>query len=159
MNGLLLWLTVVTLLGCGVMAGVFIGFSVLVMKALARRPAAESIPAMQAINSIAERPAFLSMFVGTTVACAVLAIWAPIRGGDFPPYLIAAAAAYIVGTFLLTITYHVPRNNALNAVDPSSAEASRTWSAYHPGWTAMNHVRAVAALAATAALAGALHVG
>jgi uncharacterized membrane protein len=48
---LLLALTLVAALGCGLMAGLFFAFSVSVMKALARLPSAEGIAAMQSINS------------------------------------------------------------------------------------------------------------
>ncbi len=51
---------------------------------------------------------------------------------------------------------NVPRNNALAAVDPASAEGARLWAGYLTGWTAWNHVRTVAALAAATLLAIAL---
>ena len=158
MNGILFWLTLVTLLGSGLMAGTFFAFSVLVMKPLAGRPAAEAIPVMQAINRAAEKPTFLLAFLGTGLASAALAIWAPIRGGeDFTPFLIVGGSLYFIGAFVETMAYHVPRNNALDAVDPQASGTSKLWAEFVPGWTAMNHVRAVAALAAAATLAGALY--
>lgn len=45
-------LTLVSALGCGLMAGFFFAFSACVMNALARLPASGGIAAMQAINSI-----------------------------------------------------------------------------------------------------------
>jgi len=72
--------------------------------------------------------------------------------------LIAAGSVYVVGTFLLTVVYHVPRNNALDAVDPHGAEASQRWDLFVPGWTAMNHVRGLAALIAAGLLGAALYV-
>jgi uncharacterized membrane protein len=42
----------------------------------------------------------------------------------------------------------VPRNAAMAALDPNSAEAVRLWADYLEAWTAWNHVRAAAALAA-----------
>jgi uncharacterized membrane protein len=159
MNGALFWFTLAACVGCGLIAGVFFAFSVLVMNTLGRRPAAEGIAEMQAINAAAERPPFLGPFLGTAVLCGVLVVWAPLHGGDFAPHLIIGASAYLVGVFLLTMAYHVPRNIALDAVDPHGAEAERRWAGYVLGWTALNHVRAVAALAAAALLATALYVG
>lgn len=52
----------------------------------------------------------------------------------------------------MTIVCNVPRNNALAAVDPASAEGARVWAGYVTSWTAWNHVRTAAALAAAAAL-------
>jgi uncharacterized membrane protein len=54
--------------------------------------------------------------------------------------------------------YHVPRNDALAAVDPDSAEAERVWSRYLTEWTAANHVRTIAGVAAAALLTVALRV-
>jgi uncharacterized membrane protein len=48
--------------------------------------------------------------------------------------------------------YHVPRNNALDAVDPSAPGAADTWSHYVTTWTAWNHLRVAAPLAAAALL-------
>src|SRR5215510_625162 len=55
-DGLLFTLTFVTALGCGLIAGLFFAFSVAVMQALARLPAAGGIAAMQSINSAILNP-------------------------------------------------------------------------------------------------------
>ena len=71
------WLRVLTLisaLGCGLMAGLFFAFSVSVMKALGRRPPAEGIAAMQSINVVVINPVFMIAFFGTAVACVAVAI-------------------------------------------------------------------------------------
>ena len=43
-------------------------------------------------------------------------------------------------------------NAALAGVNPSSADANRLWADYVNAWTAWNHVRTTAALAAAALL-------
>jgi uncharacterized membrane protein len=68
-------------------------------------------------------------------------------------------ALYLAGTIGLTMTYHVPRNNALAAVEPTSHDAEAHWRRYVADWTRWNHVRVAAGLAAAAALTEALHVG
>jgi uncharacterized membrane protein len=55
-----------------------------------------------------------------------------------------------VGTFLVTVVFNVPRNDALAAVDPGSDDGASRWTAYLKAWTAWNHVRTAAALAAAA---------
>lgn len=70
----------------------------------------------------------------------------------FAPYLLVGGAFYLIGTILLTIVYHVPRNEALATVKPRGADAESQWRRYLSGWTAWNHVRAAAALAAAAVL-------
>jgi hypothetical protein len=49
---------------------------------------------------------------------------------------------------------NVPLNDKLAAVDPTSANAGLTWANYLKTWTAWNHVRAVAALAAALSTVG-----
>jgi uncharacterized membrane protein len=144
------WLTFIAALGCGLMAGFFFAFSACVMRALGRLPAHEGIAAMQSINLAVLNRWFLGVFFGTAAACAVVAA-ANIR--DF--YLVAGGVLYLIGTFLVTMVFNVPRNNALARVVPRSAEGERLWAGYLVGWTAWNHVRTIAALAAAASLTAA----
>ncbi len=160
MEGFLFALTLLGALGCGLVAGVFFAFSAFVMKALGRLPAEQGVSAMQAINVAAVTPAFMAALFGTAVACGALAVWALFAWDErFAPYLLVGSALYLVGTILLTIAYHVPRNEALAAVEPHSADAESHWTRYLSGWTAWNHLRTVASLAAAATLTIALHVG
>jgi uncharacterized membrane protein len=54
------------------------------------------------------------------------------------------------------MVFNVPRNNALAAVDPTSTAGAELWRGYVTGWTAWNHVRTAACLAAAALLTIAL---
>jgi uncharacterized membrane protein len=115
---------------------------------------------MQSINVMAVTPAFMMACFGTAVACAALVAWTLLDWHDsFGPYLLAASALYLVGTIGLTMAYNVPRNDALAKVDPHSADAASYWARYVREWTAANHVRVAAGVAAAALLAAALHVG
>jgi uncharacterized membrane protein len=159
MNSYLFVLSLLAALGCAMMAGVFFAFSAFVMKALARLPAELAIGAMQAINVAAVTFAFMAALFGTAVGCGALAVWALFAWDErFAPYLLLGSSLYLLGTILLTIAYHVPRNEALARVEPHSAEAESHWRGYLSGWTAWNHLRAATALAAAATLTIALHV-
>jgi uncharacterized membrane protein len=139
----------VSTLGCALMAGVFFTFSSFVMPGLSQIAPPSAVSAMQAINRAALMRPFLTVFIGTALACAVLgalSVWG--IGEVKSRYRLAACACYLLGTFLLTAAYHVPRNDALDAIDPSSAQAAAAWLDYVQGWTAWNHVRAAAALVA-----------
>ena len=156
-DGLLRVVTLISALGSGLMAGFFFAFSVSVMKALGRLPPAQGIAAMQSINVVVINPVFLIAFFGTAVACVAVAISALStwhRPGA--AYLLAGGLLYLVGSFLVTIAVNVPRNNALAAVDPASAAGAALWASYLTAWTAWNHVRTAAALAAAAVLSIAL---
>ena len=152
-DGVFVVLTVGSALGCGLNGGVFFAFSSFVMPALARLPTPQGIAAMNSINVFAVTPVFMTALFGTAAACLLLAVWTLLTwqrpGGA---YLLTGAALYLVGTILVTIVFNVPRNNALAAVNPSSADDGRLWRDYVATWTAWNHVRTAAALIAAALL-------
>jgi uncharacterized membrane protein len=144
-------ITIVAALGCGLIAGLFFAFSVSVMKALARLPSAEGVAAMQSINVAIINPVFLAAFFGTAAACIIVVIASLLRWHDpGAAYLLIGGALYLVGTFLVTLVFNVPKNKALASVAP--AEGARLWTDYLSKWTAWNHVRTAAALAAAASL-------
>jgi uncharacterized membrane protein len=156
-HNLIFLLTLVSALGSGLIAGVFFAFSAFVMKALARLPPAQGIAAMQSINVAVLNRWFFATFFGTAAGCAVLvgtSLWAWHEPGAI--HRLAGGALYLAGTILVTILFNVPRNNALAAVDPASAEGASLWARYLTEWTTWNHVRTVAALAAAALLSVAI---
>jgi uncharacterized membrane protein len=123
------------------------------MGALGRIQPAEGIAAMQSINRVILNPLFLTIFLATPAACALVilsSLWRWSEPGA--AWLIAGSAVYIVGTFLVTMVFNVPMNNALDAVQPTTAEAGALWTRYLAGWTAWNHVRTTTSLAAAALL-------
>jgi uncharacterized membrane protein len=154
---LLFIVTLIGTLGCGLMAGLFFAFSVSVMKALARLPPDQGIAAMQSINVAIINPIFLAAFFGTAAACVLVMIASLLRWHDpGAVYLLIGGALYLVGTFLVTFVFNVPKNNALASVRPANAESASLWNDYLSKWTAWNHLRAAAALAAAASLTIAL---
>jgi uncharacterized membrane protein len=157
-DGYLFPLTVIAALGCGLIAGVFYAFSVMVMRSLAQLPAQHGVAAMQAINVAALRPVFLWVFTGTAAVCAAVVVGSLVDWDDASTYLLVGGLLYLVGSFGLTAGYHVPRNEALDRVEPSSADAADPWSRYVREWTRWNHIRGAAALVAAALLTIALHV-
>jgi uncharacterized membrane protein len=159
MSGVLYAATLATALGSGLNAGVFFAFSTFVMPALKRLPAAHGIAAMQSINILAVTPAFMAALFGTAVACLGLVAWAAISSGERPTALvIAGGALYLVGTIGVTIACNVPLNDGLAMLHPQDAGAASRWAEYVAKWTAWNHVRTVAALAAAAVLTTSLRV-
>lgn len=154
MERLMFYGTLAALLGSGLMAGAFFVFAVAVMPALRRLPANEGMAAMQSINAVIQNPAFLGVFIGTallSIALAVLSVW------DWRPgssaYILGGVVLYVVGTFLLTVIFNVPLNNALDAADSKSAAGHTVWDRYLSAWTFWNHIRTVASFLATAAFA------
>ena len=142
----------VAALGCGVMTGIFFAFSVFMMTALGRLPPPAGITAMRSINAAILNPLFFVVFFGTAGLCLLAAI-AAIVEWPLPEafYLIAGSVLYLVGGLLVTMQRNVPLNLALDRSNPESAEAALLWLRYLKVWTAWNHVRTVASLAAMAA--------
>lgn len=134
-------------LGCGLVAGVLFAFSSFVMPALARLPPAQGIAAMQSINTTVLNRSFLGVFVGTGVVCAALAVVS-----THEPARLVGALVYLTGTIGVTRACNVPRNDALARLHPDAPEAGAAWGRYVASWTAWNHVRTAASLAAAAAL-------
>ncbi len=150
-------LTLLAALGCGLVAGVFFAFSTFVMKALARIAPNAGIAAMQSINIVVLNPWFMSAFLGTAAFCIVLLILSLLRWHEpGASCLLAGAVLYLVGTLLVTIVFNVPRNEALAAITPIDPAGAPLWARYVAEWTAWNHVRTIAALAAAAAFSIAL---
>ena len=146
-------LAFVVAVGAGIIGGVFYAFSTFVMRALGRLPAREAIAAMQSINVAVINPLFLGVFLGTAAASlgaavGALAWWQRPGAG----YLLCGGLLYLVGTFGVTIAFNVPLNNSLAAVSPGDADAAAQWAGYLGRWTAWNHVRTAAAVAAMVSL-------
>ncbi|MBE8473056.1 anthrone oxygenase family protein [Streptomyces justiciae] len=145
-------LTVLGVLGTGLVAGVFCAFSTFVMKGLAALPPAQGVAAMKAINVTALRPAFMLVFVGSAVLCAVLAVVTfVLLPDDGTVELLVGSALYLVGSFGVTMVANVPRNEALLKLDAGTPEAAAYWPTYVREWTRWNHVRMVASAAAAVA--------
>jgi uncharacterized membrane protein len=150
-------LPLVAALGAGLMAGIFFAFSAFVMTALSRLPPAAGIAAMCAINVAILNPLFFALFFGTA-GLSLLAAIAAFVAWPVPAafYLLAGGVLYLLGGLVVTMQWNVPLNQALAAADPRSAEGARLSRRYLAVWTAWNHVRTAAALAAAAAFIMAL---
>ena len=153
MDSLILAILIAAAVGSGMMAGLFCSFSYFIMKALAQIPSAHGMGAMQAINRVIVRPAFLAVFLGTGAAC-LLAVglgWQTL-GKEALTYAIAGGAVHVIGSVIVTIACNVPLNDRLAAVDPESDEGATMWQVYLLTWTRWNHVRSVATIASTVLL-------
>lgn len=144
----LLWFCAI---GCGMMAGLYFAFSTFIMTALGQIPQAHGISAMQSINVVIQKSLFMPLFFGTTLVALLLAGLALFRLTETAGIaMLTAGILYVVGMFISTIVFNVPLNNALDAADPSSADAAAVWTRYLKDWTFWNHLRTVASAVASA---------
>jgi uncharacterized membrane protein len=135
--------------GCGLMAGIYFIFSTVVMPSLAQRPPSEAIRTMQAINVVIVNPLFLLIFLGTAAASlglVIVGLVSPEPGAHVDA--IVAGALYLVGSIVVTAAVNVPRNDAVDALDPAVPGSADAWLSYLGEWTAWNHVRTISCVAA-----------
>ena len=136
-------------IGCALVGGLFFAFSSFIMRAFDRLPAAQAIAAMQSINVTVINPLFFVVFFGTAVIAVGLAATAALRWQDPASGLVVfGAAAYLVGTILVTLRFNVPLNNRLADIQPADDGSADAWRRYRLPWTRWNHVRTVASLLA-----------
>jgi uncharacterized membrane protein len=142
-------LEILGIVGSGLTAGIFFAFSTFVMAALARIPPEQGIAAMNSINVTVINPWFMTVFMGTPVICAILAVMAFLKWSEpGSAIILAASLIYIVGSFVVTMVFNVPLNDALAAVTPASGEGGALWTRYLSDWTFWNAVRTVLPLLA-----------
>jgi uncharacterized membrane protein len=142
-------LIVLGVVGTGLVAGVFCAFSTFVMRGLASLPPAQGVAAMNAINRAALTPAFMLVFAGSAVLCAMIAVVTFVLWPDEGKVeLLLGSALYLFGSFGVTMMANVPRNDALLKLDPGTPEAAAYWPTYVREWTAWNHIRMIASAAA-----------
>ena len=145
-------LSVAGILLFGGMAGFFWSFSVVVMPGLGLSEPTTALAAMQAINLAVRNALFAVGFFGAALIAAEIAVQSLIVRRPTSVVQAGAALLYLAGVFGVTVIGNVPMNEALAAIDPSSKGAGAAMADYLRDWTALNHVRTVSALAATALL-------
>jgi uncharacterized membrane protein len=156
-DGIFYVLVLLAILGTACMAGMFFAFSAFVMRGLDRAPAPTGIAAMQSINAAVGNPVFGLTFVATALLCLVLAVSSLfLLSEDGAPLVLAAGVVYLAGGLMLTVRYHIPRNDRLMKVDPTSPGSEDFWRRYVAEWTTWNHVRMITSLTATGLFAIAL---
>ncbi|MCS5722318.1 DUF1772 domain-containing protein [Herbiconiux sp. CPCC 203407] len=170
-------LAAVTGVGAAVVGGVFFAFSAFVMRGLAdaghdsgdaatagatSRGSHVGITAMQAINRAAVRPPLMVLLFGTMLAglatCILLAV---VGGGHALWWGLAGEVLYLGGVVVMTVAFHVPRNDGLELLDASGVSAADSggragsnetiddrWRRYVVEWTRGNHVRTLAGVLA-----------
>jgi uncharacterized membrane protein len=125
-------------------AGVFQSFSDFVMRSLLAAKPTAGIEAMQQINRKVYRSVFLPTLIGLVPITAVSAIYAYVALPSVAAgWIMAGAAIYIVGVFLVTMLGNVPMNNKLDQMSPTAPDTETYWSIYGRKWTKWNHVRTI----------------
>ncbi len=134
-------------LGCALVSGFLLGFAVVVMPGLSTMDDHAFIRAFQVTDRVIQnrQPVFTLVWVGSVLA--VLA--APVLGlgeldGGRGVLLVVAALVYLLGVQVPTAAVNISLNNAIQAVDVDTLNASQAWAAreqFEPRWNRWNAVR------------------
>lgn len=141
-------LTTATLL-CSLVAGLLLAFAVVAMPGLGTLDDRDFLGAFRAMDRVIQdnNPVFMLVWAGSVVALvATAALGIAMAGGTVRILLLAAAATYLLGVQLPTITINVPLNNRLQAlaVDTLDAsEAATARAAFEARWNRSNLLRTV----------------
>ncbi len=127
----------------GLMAGIYFAFSVFVMQSLAQLTAHEGTRAMNAINTVIVKTAFLPLFFISSIAHLGLVILAMMTDMEGSYLLGSAGAIYVVGMFFTTMFGNVPLNNSLAEYTEASEKQTDVWNDYLQRWVRLNHIRTI----------------
>ena len=144
-------MTLVAALGSGLIAGVFFAFSSFIMQALHKLSGVAGMAAMQSINVVVLNVSFLGVFMGTALISLIALVMSVMNWqGEASLLIVIGALFYIVGCFLVTIVFNVPKNEALAKVSITDSHAPSDWNTYVTTWTRWNTIRTIASLIAAA---------
>ncbi|UTW04798.1 DUF1772 domain-containing protein [Amphritea atlantica] len=126
----------------GLMAGIYFAFSMFVMTALQALPYPMGIAAMNSINRVIIKSAFIPLFFGSSGLALLLILFA----SSVSPWVPSAGGVYLLGMLACTIVFNVPLNNQLR--DMATDNSSQVWQHYLIYWTRWNHIRTLSSLTA-----------
>lgn len=136
----------ILLLAATVLTGLFAGFcfcyTVVVLPTLKQVGDQEYVTLMRRMNDVVPSVPFFLVFVGSLLCTlAALALHRPLHPNT-QTWLIAAAAAFVLATVVITVGIEVPLNGKLaSAVTTDAAGFQRARQAFEGTWNAWHWVR------------------
>lgn len=147
MARLLFPMSMLSLLSIGAIFGFFYAWVCSTLWGLDATDPDVAITAMQAMNASVRNPVFFPSFFLTPLILAATSWIALAQQQKRAAALFGSAAAlYVLGAFLVTVTVNVPMNEALSEVTvPSDINAAhRIWQEYSSSWQFWNMIRTIA---------------
>ena len=154
MSTALFFLMPFAILAFALLGGVFLAFSDFIMRSLAQTSGHGGVEAMQVINREVFRWVFMVLLIGMTPVSLFLAGYGGFGlSGPAGTMIMLAGLVYLIGCFSVTVCFNVPMNEALAAMEATSAPTKDYWlQTYVPRWTFWNTVRTVACVVSAALL-------
>ena len=134
----------------GLMAGVYLAFSIAVLPGIARTDDSTFVASMRGMNAAILNPVFGLVFGGPLVF-GIVAIATRLPDGEGVSSTAAALSLY-VATLVITGVVNVPLNNRLDSTEPPDAARAL----FEQRWVRWNVVRTLLCVASFAAFALAL---
>lgn len=130
-------------------AGFFYAWSFSVMNGLDVASAAAAIEAMQTMNANVRNAAFGTVFFGAPAVAMLTTVILFLSRRGVSGFLTLLGLAGLVTSVAITVTVHLPLNEALDIqfIPADHIAATRIWTEYSASWTAWNHLRALTSLA------------
>jgi uncharacterized membrane protein len=141
------------LLTTGLMAGVYLAFSIAVLPGIARGDDSTFVASMRGMNAAILNPVFGLVFGGPLVF-GLVAVVARLPDEEGIGWTASALALYVV-TLVVTGVVNVPLNNRLDSTEPPDAARAL----FEQRWVRWNVVRTVVCIGSFVALALALGLG
>ena len=137
---------------CVLVAGFILLFAIVVMPGIGLLPDRDFLRSFQVIDGVIQnnQPLFLVVWIGsalTLTTAAILSFWV-LEGRSFL-IVVLAAAVYLVGVQLPTVTVNIPLNNQVQSLDLSSVEETTCVKAredFEARWNRWNMIRTICAL-------------
>lgn len=147
MPGLLVALSIASIVFCGAIFGFFYAWVCSTMWGLDQADPRVAIAAMQAMNASVRNAVFFPAFFLTPAVLVFTAAAMRFAGQSLAAlWFLAAAAVYMAFGLFLTMAVNVPMNEALARTPvPADIDAAReVWESYSGRWQFWNQVRAIA---------------
>jgi uncharacterized membrane protein len=141
----------IAVIGCGVVAGLFLTFSDIIMRSLNLAKPSAGIEVMQIINHVILRSIMMIFLWGMVALTVGLASYAYVKvPGPVSNLLAAGGTFYFVGVLIISYLFNIPMNNRLAAMDSTQRDTATYWAdTYVPRWTFWNHIRTASSLGST----------
>lgn len=143
---------------CALVAGLLFAFAIVTMPGIKRLHDREFIRAFQVMDGVIQnnQPIFMLVWIGSALTLLIATVLG-FRQLDLvgKGILLTAAALYMFGVQLPTVTINVPLNNKLQTLDVDAMSPSAQTAARHgfePRWNQWNRIRTIVATLVTTLL-------
>ncbi len=133
----------VSVVGFGLVAGIFFAFSDFIMRSLNETKTEAAIEAMQSINRVVYRSIFYYLLWSMLAVAVGLGAYASFNlSGPALGAAVMGTASYFGGVLIVSLAINVPMNQHLDQLDCHGPDAAAYWNnTFVPRWTFWNHVR------------------